>query len=104
MTQLPSLFLTAWGMLVFWLAGDKRRIAWAAGMFGQVFWASYAIWLRQWGLLVGCGFYFGVYLRNWLKWASTAVVPVEVYERIPDSEVLVAACVDQIPMYRRVES
>ena len=66
--QWPSLALTLWGMGVFWLAGNKRRAAWALGMLGQLWWASYAIWLRQWGLLIGCAFYGATYARNWVKW------------------------------------
>jgi hypothetical protein len=66
--QLPSLVLGVWGMGVFWLAGSKRREAWAMGMAGQGLWAAYAVWLDQLGLLVSCGFYFAVYLRNWRKW------------------------------------
>lgn len=73
--QLPSLGLTLWGAGVFILAGDKRRISWALGLTGQPFWASYAIWLAQWGLLIGCFFYGSVYVRNWLKWKPAATEP-----------------------------
>lgn len=68
MSQLPSLFLGLWGMLIFFLAGNKSIWAWRLGLLGQVWWAAYAIWLGQFGLLVSCGLYGGVYLRNLLLW------------------------------------
>lgn len=71
--QWPSLGLSVWGFFVFKLAGDKRRVAWAMGLLGQTFWLSYAIWLSQWGLLVGCGIYGSIYVRNWVKWRPAIV-------------------------------
>lgn len=67
--QLPSLALTLWGAGVFLLAGNKNRVAWLLGIIGQLFWAAYAIWLDQAGLLIGCVFYGAVYIRNWIRWA-----------------------------------
>lgn len=67
--QLPSIGLSLWGVLVFKLAGDRRRIGWALGVAGQLFWLAYAIWLHQWGLIIGCGLYGGTYLRNFVKWS-----------------------------------
>lgn len=68
--QLPSLGLGLWGVLIFFLAGNKSIWAWRLGLLGQVWWASYAIWLGQLGLLVSCGLYGGIYLRNLLLWRA----------------------------------
>lgn len=70
--QWPSIGLSLWGFLVFWLAGNKRRSAWALGLCGQAFWLAYAIWLSQWGLIIGCGIYGTAYTRNWFKWKTAA--------------------------------
>lgn len=71
--QLPSLFLGAWGVMIFWLAGNKSRKAWALGLLGQVWWASYALWLGEYGLLISAGLYGTVYVRNWLRWKPDAL-------------------------------
>lgn len=72
--QAPSIGLSVWGVFVFMLVGNKRRVGWVCGMLGQLFWLSYAIWLSQWGLIIGCVLYGSTYLRNWLKWKPVVVV------------------------------
>lgn len=66
--QLPSIGLSLWALLVFKLVGDKRRVGWMLGVIGEVAWLPYAIWIRQYGLMLACAIYGGVYLRNWFKW------------------------------------
>lgn len=77
--QWPSLGLSIWGCIVFYLAGEKKRVAWALGVVGQLFWLSYAIWLSQWGLLIGCGLYGASYIRNWIRWRP---VPAAVFPTV----------------------
>lgn len=66
--QLPSVLLCIWGMTVLLIAGNKARFAWALGFFSEFAWTLYAIWIHQYGLIVGAVFYAIVYVRNWLKW------------------------------------
>lgn len=66
--QLPSVLLCVWGVIVFILAGNKVRFGWLLGIASEAAWAVYAVWIRQWGLLLGCLFYAVVYLRNYVKW------------------------------------
>jgi hypothetical protein len=72
--QLPGLWLTVLGIVVVWLAGNKSRTAWSIGIVAQGFWMAYAIWLSQWGLLVGTFVYVAVYARNWRRWGADYLV------------------------------
>ena len=66
--QIPSVALCAWGVVVFILAGNKVRASWMIGVASEFAWAAYAVWIKQYGLLVGCIFYAIVYWRNWIRW------------------------------------
>lgn len=91
MDQLPSLFLGVWGVLIFWLAGNKNVWAWRLGLLGQVWWASYALWLDQYGLLVSCALYGGVYLRNLLLWKENRRPPGDAKGAAPEGTAPAAA-------------
>jgi len=50
------------------LAGNKKRGAWAFGLFGQVAWLVWIILTKSWGLLpMNIALWF-VYTRNYIKW------------------------------------
>lgn len=42
-----SYLLAAVGIFGLWLAGRKRAIGWAVGLFAQVLWIAYALVTRQ---------------------------------------------------------
>lgn len=63
--------LSLYALLQFKLVGDKKRLGWALGMLGEVFWLAYAIVFRQYGFVIGAFIYGGIYLRNYLKWRPT---------------------------------
>lgn len=60
--------LSAAGLTVLWLAGNRRRFAWALGVAIQGLWATYAITTDQPGFLVSVAAYGTVYARNWWRW------------------------------------
>ena len=62
-----SLVLTASGALVQFLAGRRYKLAWQIGVANQLLWGTYAVITGQYGFLVGCVFYGGTYLRNWVR-------------------------------------
>lgn len=68
--QLPSFGVCLWGVLLLWIAGDKKRLGWALGILGEAFWVVYAVWLHQWGLILGAVMYAAIYARNFVKWGS----------------------------------
>lgn len=70
MNALWSYLLTAVGLLIFWLAGNKRWEAWLLGLFNQVLWVSYAIATDQYGWIIGAAAYGAMYARNLRKWLN----------------------------------
>lgn len=62
--------LSANTLYVMFLAGNKRRYAWALGLAGQALWLLWIILVQAWGLLpMNIGLWV-VYARNHLKWVS----------------------------------
>lgn len=53
-----------------WKMGSKSKWGPRIGILNQVLWVVYAIWLEQWGLLPGIGFYTLVHIRNLIRWES----------------------------------
>ena len=52
------------------LAGDKKKGAWAFGLFNQVLWLTWIITTKSWGLLPMTAALCFVYIRNYLKWST----------------------------------
>lgn len=71
MSQLPSLGIAAITIFAFWLIGKKRRSGWAVGFLSEIPWTIYAIWLHQYGLLIACFAFFGIYAWNWRAWKGS---------------------------------
>lgn len=63
-----SYLLTATGALIMYLAGKRRRSAWALGVVNQLAWGSYAYFTHQFGFIFGCVLYGTVYIRNYVSW------------------------------------
>lgn len=62
--------LSANTLYVMFLAGNKRRYAWALGLAGQALWLLWIILVQAWGLLpMNIGLWV-VYSRNHLKWVK----------------------------------
>ena len=66
--QSPGLVISALGLLAFWKTGNNRRVGWALAMLSEVAWASWAVWIGQYSVLIACVTYGTVYLRNFMKW------------------------------------
>lgn len=67
-----SYLLTAVGIAGLFLAGSKRKLGWAIGIFAQVLWIAYASATGQFGFYISAVAYGSVYLRNYLKWRKEA--------------------------------
>ena len=54
-------------MFGLWLVSKNAKFGWAwcAGM--EVLWVAWAYWLQQWGFLLLCVCYGGVYVYNFSK-------------------------------------
>ena len=61
-------FLSANTIYTMLLAGNKKRGAWAFGLFGQLAWLVWIVLTEAWGLLpMNIALWF-VYGRNYIKW------------------------------------
>jgi hypothetical protein len=60
--------LAPFGLLGMYVVGRKKTWGWVLAMVTQALWATYAVGTGQFGFLIGTASYFGLYLRNWLKW------------------------------------
>ncbi len=60
------LSITSGAML--WLMGNKNKWGPRLGLLNQILWAIYAVWLQQWGLLLGVVAYTAIHVRNLLRW------------------------------------
>jgi len=62
--------LSANTLYVMFLAGNKRKGAWALGLAGQLLWLIWIILTKSWGLLpMNIGLWV-VYGRNHIKWTA----------------------------------
>jgi hypothetical protein len=68
--QLWSWFLSAVGIVGFFLAGKKVWWAWYVNIANQFVWTAYAIVTEQWGFVVASVFYFAVFSRNAYLWTK----------------------------------
>jgi hypothetical protein len=62
--------LSANTLYVMFLAGNKKKYAWALGLAGQLFWLIWIVLVQAWGLLpMNIGLWV-VYSRNHFRWSS----------------------------------
>jgi nicotinamide riboside transporter PnuC len=57
-------------VVVMWLAGSKRSLAWLLGLIGQAGWLAFVILFQAWGLLPLVVVLTVVYTRNLLRWRT----------------------------------
>jgi hypothetical protein len=61
-------FALAFGsMFGLWLTSRNPKAGWAWCIFMEFLWIFWAYWLEQWGFLLLCACYGGVYLYNLSK-------------------------------------
>lgn len=65
-----SWILTGAGVIVQYLAGQKRALAWWIGLCAQALWLGYAITTHQWGFIGSVAAYTYVYTRNIRLWRN----------------------------------
>ena len=66
-----GLILSIYGVASTYLIGNKWKYAPMMQLIGQILWAYYAIWcVKDYGLLIGVGFYTAVYALNAWKWVK----------------------------------
>lgn len=63
-----SWLLMAVGVTGLYFAGRKRALGWGIGFGAQVLWFTYALATEQYGFIVSCLVYGGVYAKNFLAW------------------------------------
>jgi hypothetical protein len=68
--QYFSYILSFFSVLSLWLMGNKSIYGMVIGLFSQVLWVIYVIWLGQYGLLIGVFAYTFVHIRNLIKWTK----------------------------------
>lgn len=69
-----SIILAAIGILGLWLAGKKKSIGWAVGLFAQILWIIFAIVTQQYGFILSALAYGYVYAKNWKSWYQDETV------------------------------
>jgi hypothetical protein len=68
-TYLPW-FLSANTLYFTFLAGNKKKGAWALALVGQLFWLVWILATQSWGLLpMNIGMWV-MYSRNYIKWSN----------------------------------
>ncbi|MGH9248070.1 MAG: hypothetical protein ACRD0W_00905 [Acidimicrobiales bacterium] len=75
MRQLIPLALSINTIAVMWLAGDKRALGWALGLFGQAGWFAFIVVFEAWGLLPLSVALTFVYSRNLWRWTQSEPEP-----------------------------
>lgn len=65
-----SYILSVFSVLSLWLMGDKNIYGIVIGLIGQLLWIVYAIFLKEYGLLIGVFAYTAVHIRNLVKWVQ----------------------------------
>lgn len=68
MSQWWSWLLMSIGLVGLFLVGSNYWQGWAINLANQGLWFTYSVYTRQWGFLVACFVYAGMYARNLLKW------------------------------------
>lgn len=48
--------------------GNKNKLGIVVGLVGQILWLTYALMLKQYGLIIGVVAYTIIHVRNLLKW------------------------------------
>lgn len=59
-----SFILAGGSIFGLWLVSKNAKAGWSWCLFMEIPWSIWAIWLGQWGFLVLCLAYAGVYLNN----------------------------------------
>ncbi len=54
------------------IAGKKSHWGWFIGMCAQSLWFVFAIRTEQYGFILLCCAYFGIYWKNWQAWRKEA--------------------------------
>lgn len=65
-----SYILSVFSVLSLWLMGNKNIYGIVIGLVGQLLWIVYAIFLKEYGLLIGVFAYTIVHIRNLVKWTQ----------------------------------
>ncbi|MGD0254768.1 MAG: hypothetical protein ABSB99_04320 [Acidimicrobiales bacterium] len=68
MHQIPGFVISVLAISAIWAVGSKHRVGWLFAASTEIPWALYSIWLKQYGLLLACVAWAGVYVRNYLHW------------------------------------
>lgn len=63
--------LSALTILVMWLAGSKRRVAWKISLVNQCLWLGWIVHGQHWGLLPMNVAMFAIAGRNLWLWGRT---------------------------------
>lgn len=63
-----SYILSAVSLTSLWLMGNKNKLGIVVGLVGQILWLTYALMLKQYGLIIGVVAYTIIHIRNLLKW------------------------------------
>jgi hypothetical protein len=70
--EILSWVLSATSGLMLWQMGNRSKWGPRLGIANQVLWITYAVWLRQWGLLPGVIAYTVIHVRNLMRWERAA--------------------------------
>jgi hypothetical protein len=62
-----SFLLAAGSIFGIWLVSKNEKQGWRFSLFMEIPWSIWAIWLQQWGFLLLCVCYAGVYFLNMRK-------------------------------------
>lgn len=68
-TNTFSYILSAVSLTSLWLMGNKNKLGIVVGLVGQILWLTYALMLKQYGLIIGVVAYTIIHVRNLIKWA-----------------------------------
>lgn len=67
-TNTFSYILSAVSLTSLWLMCNKNKLGIVVGLVGQILWFTYALMLKQYGLIIGVVAYTIIHVRNPLKW------------------------------------
>lgn len=65
-----SYILSALSLTSLWLMGNKNIWGIVVGLINQILWITYALMLKQYGLLIGVFAYTIIHIRNLVKWKT----------------------------------
>jgi hypothetical protein len=68
MKQLIPLATSVGTLLMMWLAGSKRVVAWKVGLANQVLWVWFIVAFEAWGLIPLTLALTFTYARNLVRW------------------------------------